>query len=73
MSAVFEKCIEDFVAGATVAEYMPTREEQEAILKSLRLRGELDLENLEPEQLTKLASMAELVEGNTLCPPYPAD
>ena len=73
LSAVFEKCIEDFVAGATVVEYMPTREEQEAILESLRLRGELDFEISEPEHRTKLLSTAESVEGSTLCPSCPAD
>ncbi len=45
LSALFERCFDDFVAGRSVAAYMPTIEEQEEILEYLRVRGELDFEN----------------------------
>jgi hypothetical protein len=45
LSALFERCFDDFVAGRSVANYMPTTEEQIAILESLRERGELDFED----------------------------
>jgi hypothetical protein len=45
LSPLFERCFDDFVAGRSVADYIPTLEEQDAILKSLEERGELDFDN----------------------------
>ena len=41
LSPLFERCFDDFVAGRSVVDYMPTLEEQEVILERLRERGEL--------------------------------
>jgi hypothetical protein len=51
LSPIFERCFDDFVAGQSVADYMPTHEEQEAILERLRKRGELVLDNSETTTL----------------------
>lgn len=44
LSPLFERCLDDFVAGKSIADYMPTFDEQDAILKRLCERGELDFE-----------------------------
>ena len=45
LSPLFERCFDDFVAVKSIADYMPTYEEQDAILERLRERGELEFEN----------------------------
>lgn len=45
LSPLFERCFDDFIEGKSVRSYLPTLQEQNAILEALRAKANLDFDD----------------------------